>query len=58
MAYFTQGLLHVLAISNLQGSRGVALLLSTFVQCLANIIPGVVVDGKGVGKRVDGNHDG
>jgi hypothetical protein len=43
MAYFTQGLLHVLAISNLQGSRGVALLLSMFVQCVANIIPGVVV---------------
>jgi hypothetical protein len=34
VSHITQGLLPVLTISNLQGSRGVTLLLNTFVQCL------------------------
>jgi hypothetical protein len=38
VAHLTQGLLHVLPISNLQNSRGVVLLLSPFAQSLASII--------------------
>jgi hypothetical protein len=38
VGHLTQGLLHVLLISILQSSRGVALLLSPFTQSLANII--------------------
>jgi hypothetical protein len=38
VAYLTQGLLHVLPLSNLQSSSGVALLLSPFIQSLASIM--------------------
>jgi hypothetical protein len=38
VAHLTQGLFHVLTISNLQSCRGAALLLSPFTQILACII--------------------
>jgi hypothetical protein len=38
VAHLTQRLLLVLTISNLLGSRGHGLLLSSFIQCLASII--------------------
>jgi hypothetical protein len=38
VAHPTQMLFHVLPISNLQSSRGVALLLSPFIKSLASII--------------------
>jgi hypothetical protein len=38
VANLTQGLLHVLPISNLQSSKSVMLLLSPFTKILANII--------------------
>jgi hypothetical protein len=38
VAHLTQGLLHVLPISNLQSYRGPVFLLGPFIQCLAGII--------------------
>jgi hypothetical protein len=38
VAHLTQRLSHVLPISNVQSSRGVALLLSPFVHSLASIM--------------------
>jgi hypothetical protein len=38
VAHPTQRLLHLLAMSNMQSSRGVALLLSPFTQSLASIM--------------------
>jgi hypothetical protein len=44
VAHLTQRLFLLLLISNLQSSRGVALLLSPFTQSLANIILHVSFD--------------
>jgi hypothetical protein len=38
VAHLTQGLFHILTISNLQSSRGIMLLLSPFTQSLASIM--------------------
>jgi hypothetical protein len=38
VAHLTQRLLLVLILSNLLGSRGLMLLLSPFIQCLASVI--------------------
>jgi hypothetical protein len=43
VAHRTQRLLLVLTISNLQSSMGVMLLFNLFIQCLASIVPSVVV---------------